>query len=54
LVTERPQLLDSVLNRDLLAYVELAELDDGILMEGDDVGQKPPSGNRPIATMLSG
>ena len=36
-VTERPQLLDSVLDRDLLAYVEPAQLDDGILMERDDV-----------------
>jgi hypothetical protein len=36
-VTERPQLLDSVLDRDLLAYVDLAELDDGILVERDDV-----------------
>jgi hypothetical protein len=43
-VTERPQLLDSVLDRDLIAYVELAGLDDGILTERDDVGQKPPSG----------
>ncbi|MDA8039651.1 MAG: hypothetical protein M0Z69_10930 [Actinomycetota bacterium] len=33
----RSQLLDSVLDRDLLAYVELAELDDSMLMERDDV-----------------
>jgi len=41
-LTESAQLLDGVLDRDLLAHVELAELCDCILMNSDDVRQKPP------------